>query len=108
MKEWEIRVHRLLRQAGLSRTHRGYGYLVYSMELAREEPERLKLPTKGIYPAVARAFHTTPSGVDGGLRTAARLCRTRCPGLYRGGDGPEISVKSFLQAVYRAACLPDG
>lgn len=71
-KDWSL--HDLLRSMGLNRTYQGYKYLVYILEMARREPERLELVTKRVYPDVARAFDVTPASVDSALRTAARAC----------------------------------
>lgn len=99
-EDWSL--HELLRSMRLDRTYAGYLYLIYILELARKEPERLELVTKQIYPDVARAFGTTSSKVDGALRTAARVCWQRGPWEVTGRKTEREkspSVKVFLKRL---------
>lgn len=84
-KDWSL--HDLLRSMGLNRTYKGYKYLIYVLELARQEPERLDLVTKRVYPDVARAFGVSTSSVDSALRTTAKVCWRRGPeGMFLRPD----------------------
>lgn len=99
-RDWSL--HELLRELGLNRTYKGYRYLIYILELARAEPERLERATKLIYPEVARKFCVRPGSVDSALRTAARACwQSGWPGLSTRPDGrdspPTVSV--FLRQL---------
>lgn len=100
LDDQNLRLHELVRSLGLSRSYAGYKYLVYALELLREEPERLELVTKGIYPEVARRFGVTFGGVDKGLRTAAEVCRE--------GLGETLSVRDFLGVLHRMDCERQG
>ena len=91
-----------MRSFGVSRTYSGYRCLICALELIREDPECLLLPTKGIYPAVARRCGLTVGGVDSALRTAVGVCRRRSPErLARLGADPEeeLTVKQFLRLL---------
>ena len=90
MNEREDRLHRLLRARGLNRTYSGYKYLLCALRLLREDPGRLELVTKRLYPDVAKEFSVTPGGVDKALRTAVRRA---------AGEG--VSVKDFLAGLQR-------
>ena len=81
-------LHEAVRSFGLTGASSGYRYLVYALQLLREEPERLELVTKRIYPDVAHRFGVTVGTVEGALRrAAARGCPEKCGA---------VSVKAFL------------
>lgn len=101
-EDWSL--HDLLRSMGLTRTYVGYKYLIRALELIREDPERLELVTKRIYPDVARTFAVKPSTVDGALRTAVRVCWKRGDWAATGRTGlrePPPSVGEFLVRLTR-------
>lgn len=100
MNAGNLELHELVRSLGLGRNYAGYKYLISALELLREEPERLELVSKGIYPEVARRFGVTPGGVDKGLHTAAVVCREKL--------GEALSVRDFLEAVHRMDCRRRG
>ena len=91
MDEREACLHELLRGRGLNRTYSGYKYLFCALQLLREDPGRLELITKRLYPDVAKSFSVTPGGVDKALRTVARRA---------AGEG--VSVREFLTELHRA------
>lgn len=62
-------IHELLRAMGLTRVYRGYDYLFYILRRDQDEPQWLALGNKQVCLDVARAFNTTPAGVDSALRT---------------------------------------
>ena len=101
-------VHRaiedMLRSLGLTRSYRGYQCLVEGVLLAREEPRRLELVTKALYPHIARQCCLTVSGVDCAMRTAIRVCTSRCgpqvAQLCQGTEEPTVS--QFLSALTAA------
>lgn len=66
-------IHQILRQLGLSANYLGFYQMAWAVRLAREEPERLLLVTKTVYPEVARQFRTNWGAVERNLRTAVRI-----------------------------------
>lgn len=89
----------LVRSFGMTRKYSGYRCLICALELIREDPECLLLPTKGIYPVVARRCGLTVGGVDSALRTAVGVCCRKEPErMARLGADPEgtLTVKQFL------------
>ena len=98
--QWQL--HDLVRSMGLNRSYVGYRYLIYSLELIREDEERLEMVTKGVYPSVARKFKVPVSAVDGALRTAIRVCWKRGAWELTGRQSeeePPPSVSRFLERV---------
>ena len=71
MDEREYSLHELVRSFGITGSCSGYRYLICALSLLREEPDRLELVTKRIYPEVARRFGVTAGTVEGALRRAA-------------------------------------
>ena len=63
------RICDLLSQLGASANYNGYCQAAYAVALAVENPQRLQLVTKRIYPQVAAYYHTTPRAVERNLRT---------------------------------------
>lgn len=100
--DWSL--HDLVRSMGLSGTYAGYRYLVYSLELIREDPEKVEMVTKKIYPDVAKRFGVRASRVDGALRTAIQVCWERgdweLTGRRTERERPP-SVSAFLRRLAR-------
>ena len=92
-------IHELLRAMGLTRVYWGYDYLFYILRRDQDDPRWLALGNKQVCVDVARAFGTTPAGVDSALRTAIRICWHRGPGALTGqmmsGQRPP-GVRPFL------------
>ena len=59
----------LLRQLGVTENYRGFSQTARAVELCREEPERLELVTKWVYPAVAVQYGTSWCAVGRNIRT---------------------------------------
>ena len=55
----------------------GHSTLIRAIELVVEEPLRINDITKGLYPAVAKDFNSTPSRVERSIRHAIEVCWTR-------------------------------
>lgn len=66
-------IYQILRQLGLSANYLGFYQMAWAVRQTREEPERLLLVTKTIYPSVARQFQTSWAAVERNLRTAVRI-----------------------------------
>jgi len=63
-------IYDLLYRLGLSANYNGFFYLAYAVWLTIEEPDRLLLVTKWLYPDVAKQFHTSWKAVERGIRYA--------------------------------------
>lgn len=104
-RERDVMIHRevesKLRTLGLTGCYQGYACLVYAAMLVDREPEALEMPSKLIYPEIARLCRLTVGGVDQAIRTAIQVC------CRRGGDevsrmcGTEgtPSVEQFLAGL---------
>ena len=68
------RIEDKLRALGLTAVYEGYFCLIHAVQLAEEDPTRLNLPTKLLYPDVARLCGISAGQVDGTLRCAIRRC----------------------------------
>ncbi len=90
-----------LRSLGLSAVYQGYTCLVHAAALAIEEPHRLTLVTKWIYPDVSKLCGLTPGQVDSTIRAAIRLCFRRCGAEVTRMCGivGEPSVTQFLTGL---------
>lgn len=76
------KVYDLLYRLGLTPNYVGFLYTSYAVWLAMEDPQRLLLVTKWLYPEVAKAYQTNWETVEHGIRSAiTRLWRT--PELLR-------------------------
>lgn len=65
----ELCIYNLLGTLGVSRCYRGAAYTAYAVTLIIQDPLRLQLVTKDLYPSVARYFGTQPSNVERNIRT---------------------------------------
>lgn len=66
---------RYLTALGILGNYKGFFYLSYAVELSLQEPERMAMITKWIYPDVAKRFQTTPACVERNIRQAIRKSR---------------------------------
>ena len=62
-------IHVLLLRLGVTRTYKGFSQTACAVELCREEPERLELVTKWVYPEVAKRYGTNWKAVERNIRT---------------------------------------
>ena len=84
-----------LRSLGLTGVYQGYFCLVHAVRLAEEDPQRLTLPTKWLYPDLAQLCGMSVSQVDSALRSAVRRCCAACGGeVLRicGTDSPTVAA----------------
>ena len=100
-----IQTQILLRQLGIQATHKGYHYLLSSIELAIKDDKVLRFHTKSLYPTVARMYQTTPSSVERNIRTVITHC-WNCTGREKLLEIAPYELKSqptlgqFLDIVY--------
>lgn len=59
----------LLRRLGVSAGYNGFPQAAYAVQLSITDPDRLRLVTKLLYPAVAGRYGTTWTAVERNIRT---------------------------------------
>lgn len=103
------RVERVLRSLGLSGVYQGYSCLTYAVLLIREDPRRLELVTKRLYPDLARLCGVSVGSVDSAIRTAIGVCCRRCgPKVARMcGVQRRPTVAQFIDGLVRAVAQED-
>ena len=65
--------YHLLHRLGATANYTGFSYLVRALQLCAEEPERLLLVTKWLYPDVAKQYGTNWKAVERNIRTVGRV-----------------------------------
>lgn len=70
---WTADIHNLLLRLGVTQNYKGFRQTAYAVELCREEPERLELITKWVYPAVAAQYDTSWGAVERNIRTVRKV-----------------------------------
>ena len=68
-----LEIRGLLHHIGITSNYSGFFYTAYAVELVLQDPERLLLVTKCIYPDVAKRFHTSWRCVERNIRTVTRI-----------------------------------
>ena len=94
------RIEDKLRTLGLTGVYQGYFCLIHAVQLAEEDPQRLTLPTKWLYPDVAQLCSMSTGQVDSALRSAIRRCCTACGSEVTrmcGTDTP--TVAGFISSL---------
>ena len=86
-------VYDLLYRLGITANYTGFFHSAYAVCLVLEQPERLLLVTKWLYPEVARHYATTPGRVERNIRTAAAAAWERNPQLLSELAGCELARK---------------
>ena len=69
----EGKIAALLYWLGITEKYVGFDYLTYAILLAKQEPERLCLATKWLYPEIAKHFQTNWQAVERGMRYAIHV-----------------------------------
>lgn len=75
------KVYRLLCRMGVTANCNGFYHTAYAVLLAMENPQRLLMVTKWLYPEVAQHYHTTWSAVERSIRTVITIIWNTCPEL---------------------------
>lgn len=73
MKITEAKIGGLLYRLGVTANYTGFSHMSCAVRLCAEEPGRLLLVTKLVYPEVARQYGTNWKAVERNIRTAASL-----------------------------------
>ena len=98
-------IHEMLRHLGGTRNYLGYAYTAHALRLIRQEPERLTLVTKWLYPDVAKAFGTSWQAVERDIRTMVWIIWERNPHLLERLAGRPMLKRpgnaEFLDIVSR-------
>ena len=79
-EEYDIshRICQILRELGVPEHLTGYLYLVEAVELVVREPAYLRRITAGLYPDVAKKYHSTPTKTERAIRHAIETAWSRC------------------------------
>ena len=86
-------IYDLLYQLGLTAECNCFFHTAYAVYLAIQQPERLLLVSKWLYPAVARHYATTWMRVERSIRTAADVAWSTNAGLLE-----KLARQSLYQA----------
>ena len=90
---------------------KGYHYLAYAIEEAYMDREMAGAVSKGLYPAVAKAFSTSPEAVERAIRTAvARGSEIKKAAKEESGEeitGRKTNSEFIFQAAEQVKMLLD-
>ena len=64
-------IYDLLYQLGVTANYTGFFHMAYAISLCAEQPDRLLLVTKWLYPEVARQYGTNWKAVERNIRTVS-------------------------------------
>ena len=64
-------IYDLLYQLGVTANYTGFFHTAYAISLCAEQPDRLLLVTKWLYPEVARQYGTNWKAVERNIRTVS-------------------------------------
>lgn len=68
-RQWEV--YDLLYQLGVTANYTGFFHTAYAVSLCMEQPDRLLLVTKWLYPEVAKQYKTNWKAVERNIRTVS-------------------------------------
>ena len=95
-----------LSELGITANYSGFFYTAYAVTLALEDPERLQLVTKWLYPDTARRYKTSIDSIEKNIRTVCSLAWKRNPELlmkmagYRLEKKPSCSEFLAIISIY--------
>ncbi len=69
--ESEIKIYDLLYRLGITANYTGFLHMACAVSLCVEQPERLLLVTKWLYPEVAKQYKTNWKAVERNIRTVS-------------------------------------
>ena len=93
-------VYDLLLRFGIGKKYQGFQQCAHAVYLSAEEPERLTLVTKWLYPDVARQFGVSWFCVERNLRTITRIAWSNNRELLEKLAGREIpSIPTSTQFI---------
>ena len=101
-------IYDLLYGLGLTGNSVMFFYTAYAVWLCVQQPERLLLVTKWLYPEVAKHYHTTPAAVERSIRRAANTVLTcsfsQLAALMEYPETVRPRTAQFLALL--ASCIP--
>lgn len=77
------RVYDLLYRLGVNASYAGFFHTAYAVHLAMDDPRRMLLVTKWLYPEVAKCYGTNWRAVERNIRTTVRTAWRTDPELLR-------------------------
>ena len=78
MSVYEVLVH-----LGVTANYRGFQQCAYAVCLCVQNPDRLSMVTKWLYPDVAKRYHTTAGAVDRNIRSVVARAWKQNPAFLR-------------------------
>ena len=69
----------LLYSLGITAKYVGFFHATYAVHPVIQEPERLLLITKCLYPEIAKHYHTDRRNVERAIRSVAAIAWELCP-----------------------------
>lgn len=69
----QTEIYDLLKRLGVTANYTGFLYTAYAVSLCVEQPERLLVVTKWLYPEVAKQFGTSWKAVERNIRTVGDI-----------------------------------
>lgn len=100
-------IYALLNRLGATANYVGFFYLAYAIRLAVEDPGRLRLVTKCLYPDVAKYYGTKWTCVERNIRTIIAVMWDSNPTLLAEVVGFPVSVRprcARMVAILTAYC----
>ncbi len=101
-------IPKLLRRLGVTENYTGFCYAVCAVQLSINDPGRLRLITKLIYPDVARQYGTTSQSVERNIRTVTATAWENNPSLLIRLAGFPLERRpknSHFLAILAGACV---
>lgn len=102
-------IYELLRRLGVTSNYTGYQYTACAVKLCAEEPERLLLVTKWVYPDVAKRHKTNWKSVERNIRTVgSNVWKHNRSGLEElaGRSLPQRPRTAQFLAILTSSLLP--
>lgn len=69
----DAKIYDLLYQLGVTANYTGFFHTAYAVSLCAEQPDRLLLVTKWLYPEVAKQYQTNWKAVERNIRTVSDI-----------------------------------
>lgn len=104
------RIHKALRQLGITPNYRGFYYVAWGVFLCTEEPERLLLLTKQLYPEIAARCGASWKAVERGIRDMTVVAWRTNPELIGRLAGFRVCERpwpSQFLAILSTGLFPD-
>lgn len=86
-------IYSMLYSLGASANYTGFFHTSYAVMLAVQDPQRLLLVTKWLYPDVARHYKTSWKAVERNIRTIVSMIWGTNPGLLSDIAGYKLNDK---------------